>query len=66
MTPEEEWDKYVVPFIKEPGRISKDPVVAAIHLTNLRWMRAMGHDHYSRTDAEWHVKRFAETIRSSK
>lgn len=58
----EEFEKYVAPFIKEPGSVSKDPVVAAIHLTNCRWMEAMGQNHHSRTDPEFHVKIFRERI----
>ena len=61
MTLEEDWAKYVAPFIKDPGHMS-DPVVAALHLTNLKWMRALGQSHYSRTDPEWHVKVFRERV----
>lgn len=62
MTLKEEFEKYVYPFIKEPGNITKDPVVAAIHLTNCRWMEAMGHNHYSFSSPERHVKIFRERI----
>jgi hypothetical protein len=54
----EDWDKYVVPFIKHPGCISKDPVVAAAHLTSIQWMEALGGSHYSRTDPAFHVRKF--------
>lgn len=58
----EEWDKYVVPFIKHPGCISKDPVVAAAHLTSIQWMEALGGQHYSRTDPKWNVKKFTARL----
>lgn len=61
-TLEEEWAKYVAPFIKEPGCITRDPVVAAMHLTNCMWMEAMGQGHYSRTDPEWHVEEFRKRV----
>jgi hypothetical protein len=54
----EEWEKYVAPFIKHPGCISKDPVVAAAHLTSIQWMEELGGSHYSRTDPAFIVRKF--------
>ena len=62
MSLDADWEKYVAPFIKHPGNISLDPVVAAAHLTNLRWMEAIGHSHDSRTDPEYHIKVFRMRI----
>jgi hypothetical protein len=58
----EEWAKYVAPFIKHPGCISKDPVVAAAHLTSCRWMEVMGHNHVSFASPERNVKMFERAI----
>jgi hypothetical protein len=65
-TLEEEWEKYVAPFIKHPGCISKDPVVAAAHLTNIMWMEALDRGFHSRTDPEFHVKEVKGEVESLK
>jgi hypothetical protein len=48
------------PKIKKPGSM-EDPVFAAFHMANIRWMKALN-SHYSFTDPERNVRLFKKRL----